>query len=229
MALADQFYRVLGRAPTQDEVGYFSKFTEAGELQPEEIGQILQSLPEFQGKQLGRDTDAFGQRLQANDSRILQEGADIAGAQATSRFAGLGRPNSSAMAAQVFGQTGQLANSLAQSRQSALAQFYGQGMQNNAALGARQGQEARERGYGLRDESRERGYQIEDRNYMKGLYDEYSNRQSRSQRKQALGGGIAGIAGGLGGAYLGSFAGPGGTMAGARLGAGLGQGFGGLF
>ena len=178
MAVAQQFQQLLGRAPSQDELDYFNKFISSGELQAAEIGQILQSLPEYQSAQLNKNTDAFGQRLQANDQQILQQGADIAGAQATSRFAGLGRPNSSAMAAQVFGQTGQLASSLAQNRQSALADFYGRGLQQNAALGAQQGMGATNRGYSERDTMRQRGWDIEDYYRQQNDYNNAKNASS---------------------------------------------------
>lgn len=230
MPVADQFARVLGRAPSEAETQYFQKFLDEKSIQDHEIGQILQASPEYQNTQLGKDTAAYGQKLAANDQQILEQGAGIAGAQATSRFAGLGRPNSSALAASVFGQTGQLAGNLAQSRQTALASFYGQGLQRNAALGVQGGQGAIERGYGLRDETRQRAYDVEDRNYMKTVYDEYQARQSRNQRNQAFGGLLGGGAGALigagGGALLG---GPAGAMAGSRLGAGIGGGAGGLF
>ena len=157
-----QFQSILGRLPTQDERDYLTKFMTEQGLQAHEVGQILQNTPEYQSKLLNQNVDAYGQKLQANDNQILQQGADIAGAQATSRFAGLGRPNSSALAASVFGRTGQLAGNLAQSRQSALAQFYGQGLQNNAALGAQNGQDAFNNVRQIQGEQRQRSYQIED-------------------------------------------------------------------
>lgn len=160
--ILEQFRSLLGRDPKQDELDFFNQFINSGELQVEEIGQVLQSLPEFQGKQLTTDTNAYDQRLQTADNQTLQRGADVAGAQATSRFAGLGRPNSSALAASVYGQTGALAGQMADRRASALADFYGRGLQRNAALGAQQGQSALARGYGLRDEARQRAYQFED-------------------------------------------------------------------
>lgn len=157
-----QFQQILGRAATPDEQAFLNKFINEGSLQPQEIGQFLQSLPEYQDTLLNKNVAAYDQRLQAADTQALQQGADIAGAQATSRFAGLGRPNSSALAAQVYGQTGQLSQGLAQRRQSALADFYGRGLQQNATLAGSQGQAALNRGYGLRDEGRRRQYEIED-------------------------------------------------------------------
>lgn len=211
-----QFQRILGRAPTSDELSYFQKFIDAGELQNEEIGQILQSTPEFQQAQLQKNTADFGQRLQANDQQILQQGSDIAGAQATSRFAGLGRPNSSALAASVFGQTGKLASSLAQNRQSALADFYGRGLQQNAALGAQQGQNSLNRGYGLRDETRRRGYEIEDYYRQKNDAASYENAHSgwNAITPEFVASGLFSVGGKAASSYAGGYAGAAGKKAG---------------
>ncbi len=218
MPIATQFQQILGRAPTQAELAYLGKFMAEGSLQEHEIGQILQGTPEYQQSQLNRDTEAYGQKLQANDNQVLQQGADIAGAQAQSRFAGLGRPNSSALAASVFGQQGQLA----QSRQSALADFYGRGLQNNAGLYAQRGQSALDRGYGLRDETRQRGYQMEDYYRQQNDFNTSLNAANRQRKQQGFAQFGGGLAGGLAGAYMG---GP----AGAKVGAGVGSQFGGLF
>lgn len=218
MPIASQFQQILGRTPTPDELDYFNKFVASGDLQPQEIGQILQSLPEYQSSQLTKNTAQFGQTLQANDSAVLSQAADRFGAQAQSKFAGLGRPNSSAMAAQVFSQGGQLAGQLAQSRQSALASFYGQGLQNNAALGAQQGMGATQRGYNERDTKRQRGWDIEDYYRQKNDYQDEKNASSGWNAitpefavSQAIG-----IGGTLGGSYLGGI-GAGRGMAGKGL------------
>jgi hypothetical protein len=229
MDINQQFLSILGRAPSQAETDYYQKFLSEGGIQPYEIGQILQATPEFQQARLEKDTTAYGQKLQAGDDQIMQRGADMAGAQAQSRFAGLGRPNSSALAASVFGQQGQLASSLAQSRQSALADFYGQGLKQNMALYQQGGQNGLERAYGLRDESRQYGQQMELANRGQAYYSsmlDKANRQSRNQGMAAFGGSLLGA--GIG-AFGGSFAGPGGTMLGAQLGAGVGGKAGGLF
>lgn len=209
MAINDQFRQILGRAPSQDELDYFNKFINSGELQAAEIGQILQSTPEYQSSQLTRNTAQFGQTLQANDANVLSRAADTFGAQAQSKFAGLGRPNSSAMAAQVFSQGGQLAGQLAQSRQSALADFYGKGLQQNAALGAQQGMGATQRGYSERDTMRQRGWDVED--YYRQQND-YNNAKNASSGWNAITqefavGQLTGLAGKAGAAFVGGRAG----------------------
>jgi hypothetical protein len=152
--LNNQFQQLLGRPITQDEWQYLGKFVNDGHLQTNEIGQIIQSMPEFQQKQLDRNATDYGDVLNKQNSAIL----DQAAAATNSQFARLGRPNSSAMGAAVARAGGQLA----QQRQSALAAFYGGGLQQNQGLQTGMGQNALSRGYGLRDESRQRGYQIED-------------------------------------------------------------------
>ena len=221
IAVAKQFQSILGRAPTGPEAEYFAKFLDEGSIQPHEIGQILQSTPEFQTTQLQSNARQFGEQLNEQNAGILGQ----AGAEANSRFAGLGRQNTSAIGSSIMQAGGQLA----QQRQSALASFYGQGLQQNQGLYQQGGQGALERAYGFRDEARQRRYQLEDRNYMANMYADLAGRQSKSQKSQALGGMAMGLAGAGLGAYAGSFAGPGGAMAGAKLGAGLGQGAGGLF
>lgn len=220
--ISGQFQQILGRQPSPDELAYFNKFMKAGHIQPHEIGQVLQSTPEFQRAQLGRDTQAYDERLRAGDEQTLQRGAERAGAEATSRFAALGRPNSSALAASVFGQTGNLAAGLAERRQSALASFYGQGLQTNAALGTQGGQGAISRGYGLRDEQRQRDWDIEDYYRQQNDYNTYLNSANRNRRDSAFRQLAGGVAGGLfGGAY--------GGPAGAKMGAGIGSSLGGAF
>lgn len=210
IALTNQFRDVLGRLPSQDELDYFQKFITEGRIQPQEVGQILQSTPEFQQTQLNKNTEAYGQRLDASNNEALQRGADVAGAQAQSRFAGLGRPNSSALAASVFGQTGQLAGQLAQQKQSALASFYGQGLQTNQNAYAQQGQGILNNAYGMRDEERiaqrNRNWEIED--YYRQQNDEQNAQHgiNRTFGSPLLGRTFNGIFN-LGAAYLGGKAG----------------------
>lgn len=178
MAYADidrQLQSLLGRAATADERAYYDKFIRDEGVTPYEIGLMLQGQPEYQGQQLNRDLSAFQGALTAQDNAYLRNAADIAGSQAQSRFAGLGRPNTSALGASVFGATGQAAQNLAMQRQSALANFYGSGLRQNAALAQSYGQGAIDRGYGLRDERRHRAYEIEDYYRMKNDYQDEKN------------------------------------------------------
>ena len=209
MAFQDQFQQILGRAPSPDEAAFFQKFLSEGSIQPHEIGQILQATPEYQQSQLTKNAADFGTQLNAQNESILNQ----AGAAANSRFASLGRPVTSAQGASVLQAGGQLA----QQRQSALASFYGQGLQNNAALGVQQGAGALERGYGMRDETRQFGQQLQLARYNQNNYNDYLNQANRRSRSRAL----TGFAGAAGGALIGGLV-PGGGVAAAGLGAGLG-------
>ncbi len=195
--IADQFMSVLGRAPTQDEISYFQKFIDDSQLAPHEVGQVLQSTPEYQQSQLQKNTDQFGERLNAQNGAIL----DQAGAAINSRFAGLGRPNTSAMGASLMQAGGQLA----QQRQGALASFYGQGLQNNAALGAQQGQQALQRGYDIRTEGRQRQYQIQDYYRQKNDAADYEHGHSgwNAITPEFVIGSSLGVAGKVGAGYAG--------------------------
>lgn len=207
--LVGQFQSVLGRAPSEEELAYFNRFITEGSIQPHEVGQILQGTPEFQKAQLEANTTAYGNRLQASDDQALARGAEVAGAQAQSRFAGLGRPNSSALAASVFGQTGQMAQDLAQQRQSALAQFYGQGLQQNQNIYGQQGQTPLSRAYGLRDETRQRNYQIEDYYRQQNDYQNEKNASSgwKAITPEFVASGLFSMGGQALGGYLGGKAG----------------------
>ena len=160
----------LGRDISQDEWKYLSKFANDEGLQNHEIEQIVKSMPEYQTNLLNQNTQAFGNQLNAQNGAIL----DQAAAATNSQFANLGRPVSSAMAASVAQAGGQLA----QQRQSALAQFYGNGLQNIQNNVYSQGQNALQRGYGLRDEARQRGYQIEDYYRQQNDFNNYQNAHS---------------------------------------------------
>lgn len=159
--LGQQFQSVLGRAPTPEEIDYLGKFLSENSIQPYEVGQILQGTTEYKQTLLDKNVAKYGQALEAADQPILQRGAEIAGRQARANFAGLGRPETSAIASQVFGQTGNLAADLAAKRQNALSSFYGQGLRGNMDTTASNASSALERAYGIRDEKRNRQYALE--------------------------------------------------------------------
>lgn len=213
------FQQYLGRAATPDEAAYLQKYINDGNLQAGEIGTILQSHPEYQAKQLESNLGKYEQMMQTNDQAALQRGADIAGAQATSRFASLGRPNSSAMAAQVFGQTGKMAQGLAEQRQAALADFYGRGLENNASMAASQGQNTLGQAYGMRRANIQRQWDIADYDRQQNDYNNYVNSANRSKRASALLGFGGAAAGGVVGAVAG---GPMGAVVGSSIGSKLG-------
>lgn len=153
-SIAQQFVSVLGRQATPEELDHFSKFVDDGHLDPTEVAQVLQATPEFQNTLLQKQGGQYGDLLAANDSRTLSQAAGSLNAT----LAGMGRQGSSALESGLAQQAG----NLAAQRQSALAAFYGRGLQNNASLAQSQGADMIGRGYGLRDESRHRNQMIED-------------------------------------------------------------------
>lgn len=213
--VADQYQSVLGRAPTSAESDYLNKFLQEGSLQPYELGQILQGSPEFQKTQLMKNGQQYSDLLGASDANILGK----AGAQIQSQFAEQGRPVSSGQ----IGALAQAGQNLAQQRQSALASFYGNGLNQNQSLYAQGGQNALDRGYGIRDNQTQFSQNMALANQQNGFYQNYLNQANRIQRNQglgsAIGGGLGLIGGGLAGGPMGAAAGGG---AGSRIGSGLG-------
>ncbi len=212
--VAEALKQGLGRAPTQNEIDQYSKYIKTGDLDYGEIGQIAQGLPEADRARLDQYATQFGDKLNAQNKEII----DMAGASANSRFASLGRPNTSALGASVM----QAGGALAQARQSALANFYGQGLQDNMGSYRNQGNAAMSRAYGLTDKRTDYnrsllGYQTQRSDYGADLYNQ--EMKNKRQAFNQLAGSLAGA--GVGGAM--------GGVGGARLGAGIGGQAGGLF
>lgn len=178
MALQDQFTRLLGREPRQDELDFFKKFIDQGELTEFEVGQILQSTPEFQQTQLRTQGQELGQQLAQGDERILGRAAD----QIQSRFRRQGRAGSSGESAQ-FAQT---AGNLAAQRQQQLAGFFGQGLGGIRQLGVQQGLGAQERGFGVRSDLLNRSRQLEDFRLERQSFEDQLSTQNRRNRQNAF-------------------------------------------
>ena len=195
-----QFSQLLGRGASADELAYLGKFIDEGHLQPFEISQLIQAMPEYQQKQLNADTSAYGDLLAKSDADVLGK----AGAAINSQFARLGRPVSSGQ----VGALAQVGQNLAQQRQSALAQFYGNGLNTNRSLAQGYGQNALSRGYGLRDEARHRGWEIEDYYRQQNDFNNYQNAHSgwNAITPQFVAGGLFQAGGQALGAYAGGMA-----------------------
>lgn len=191
----------LGRAATPDEIQYLNRFVQEGHIHPGEIGSIIQSMPEYQQKMLEQNTDAYGQKLNAQNGAILDQTA----AKINSNFASLGRPVSSAMGASLTQAGGQLA----QRNQSLLADFYGRGLQQNQSYQQNYGNAALDRGYARDSEQRQRDYQIEDYYRQQNDFNNYQNAHSGWNAitpEFAVGATLNGL-GKVGAAYAGGMAG----------------------
>lgn len=213
-AIIEQYRQVLGRDPNQAEIEYFNSFLGENNIHPSEIGQILQSHPEYQQNLLTKQGSQYEELLGKSDQRILSLGQD----QLRGDFTRMGRPASSGYASAFANKTADLAAQ----RQQSLASFYGGGYGGIRELAAGQGQQALGRGYDLATEKRKRGYQIDDFYMQQNSFNDYLNQQKRSSRQGALGRTIAGgVGAGIGAFY--------GGPAGAQAGAGIGSNLGGLF
>ena len=209
-----QFRNVLGRDPNQSEIDYYNKFLETSNgLDPYELGQALQATPEFQTKQTETLGKQYEQQLANADVNTLNQAAN----QINSNFSALGRGNSSALTAQLA----QVSQGLANQRQSALADFYRGGAANTVNMSQNRGMGAIERAYGLRDEARQRGYQIDDLNRYQDIYNDYLNRQAKTQRRQAIAQGVGTLFGTAVGAGAGAAMGN--PAAGAQMGSQYGS------
>jgi hypothetical protein len=211
--ISQELQKGLGRAPTQNEINQYAKYVKTGDLDYGEIGQIASGLPEAEKVRLDQYATQFGDKLNEQNKAIL----DQAGAAANSRFASLGRPNTSAMGASVLQAGGQLA----QARQSALADFYGRGLGQNIGAYRDQGQNAIGRAQGLQDSRTAYnrsllGYQTQRNDYETAFNNQELRNKQRAYNQ---------LAGSVIGAGIGSIGGVGG----ARLGAGIGGQAGGLF
>src|SRR3990167_7117796 len=202
MAIEDQFRSILGRDPSQAESAFFKKYMDTGDISEFEVGQYLEGLPERQESRFHKDLGQYGQMLGQYDTSVLGKAADIA----RSRQVQMGRGESSAFGAQIA-QAGQ---TLAQSRQPLLAQFYQQGMGNIGQDYLQRSYGAQNRAYELSDKRDEYNRSMQDY-YMQKDY--YENQRNRNRNRGLVGGlalgTIGGIAGGLMGGPLGAAAGAG--------------------
>lgn len=168
----EQFRSILGRQATEAEKSFFEKFLQSNDLSPFEVGMILQSLPEYQSRQLGAQTTDLEQRLAASDQAILGD----AQKQLQSRFRQLGRPDTTGLSA-AFADT---AGNLARDRAGDLANFYAGGLGEIRSSRLGLGQGALSRGYGIRDERRHRENAIAD--YYRQLNDQQGLLRQQSIR-----------------------------------------------
>ena len=216
-AIADQFQRVLGRAPREDELNYFYRFLFEESLSPNEIGQILESSPEYQTKlqqgQQAQQLQEFQGLLGAGDRQVLGQAQDLL----TGQFAKMGRSGSSGYVS-AFANA---ARDLALQRQNQLAGFYAstvpgrQAALSNLAIG--QGQQAFGGALNTRAYNIGRENELSDFYRAQDQYNDALNQHRRGSRAGAIGRAV----GGLAGAGIGSFF-PGGTQIGAQLGSQLG-------
>ena len=219
-AIQDQFQRVLGRPAREDELNYFYRFLFEESLSPFEIGQILESTPEFQNRlaqtQQGQQLQQFQGLLGAGDQQVLGQAQDLLRGE----FARAGRSGSSGY----ISAFASAARDLALQRQNQLANFYQANIPGReSALAQYQaglGQQSLGTGLGARSFRIQRENELSDFYRQQDSYQNFLNQQRSGSRAGAIGRGV----GGLVGAGIGSFGG----IEGAKLGANIGSQFGGF-
>lgn len=219
-AIKQLYQQYLGRPATDQEVNYLDQFAQAGHIQPFQLGQIIQGLPEYQNKALGQYGQQYSDQLGQSDNRLL----NLAKQSITQDFAQNGRSNfdpgnASYGSSGFYGAFANAAQNLATQRQSALSSFYGGGYNN--ILGAQQGQGNNQLGIGQQRIQGDLDYSRSIADYYRQAndYNGYLNQQHRlNNQSAALGIGGALLGAGIGGSY--------GGIGGARLGAGIGSLFG---
>ena len=212
--IRQEFLSSLGRQPTQNEIDQYARHIKTGDLSYGDLGYVLQAMPEADRARLDTNAAAYSEKLGAQNQAIL----DRTAATVNSRFAGLGRPVSSGMAASML----QAGGNLALQQQSALAEFYGRGLQNNQNQYLNRGESALARAYQLQDDRSAfnrglLGYQTQRNDFNTDLSNENARRKQQAYNELIFGVIGAGVGGKFGG------------VEGARLGAGVGSKAGGLF
>ena len=196
--ITDLFQAQLGRAPTQNELGYFSQMGQGtngvGGMSAYEAEQAVGATPEAQLSTLGKYTDLYSQQLGKYDNQMLGQAQN----QLMGQFRQLGRANSTGY----INAFAQAAQNLAMNRQSQMAQFYGQGLGGAMQSQVGAGQGALGRSYGLQENERQfsRDKTLAQLNYDR--QSDFYNTQSRRGFQQGLIGmgaqiGMGAIAGGI--------------------------------
>lgn len=142
-AVREIYRQALGREPNQNEVIQFQKYYQAGDLEYQDIAEIVGGLPEAQGNMLRSQTTDLEGRLAASDDTILGRAME----SLESRYRQLGRPQTSGFDSS-FARSAQ---DLAMSRQDALNNFYSSGLTGLRGAYAARSEGARSRGYDLSD------------------------------------------------------------------------------
>jgi hypothetical protein len=194
------FQQVLGRSPDQNEMESLSRYIKNGDLDYHEIEQLVSGLPEASRSRLESDTTAYGNRLGASDNEILGRAGDTA----VSQFARLGRGETSGIGAQLASA----GRDLAMSRQQALADFYGRGLQGIQGQYQMLSQGNLDRGRNLADSRTAYNRQLSTGAYgyqtQKADYDNYLGKQNQANLRQGLMQGAFQLgAAGLGAAFAG--------------------------
>ena len=175
----DQYFQQhLGRAATPPEIEYLNRIGKEGNLGAFELGQIIQSLPEAQQRQIQTSGSQIEGALAGGDQRFLQRAGDTL----QSQFYQQGRPASSGYTAAYFNA----ARDLGIQRQNILGQYYAgaYGQQPNQAYA--QGQQTTQQGLQEKNTLRQRGWDIADYNRQQADFQNFYNQQRKNSLKSSL-------------------------------------------
>ena len=174
--IREQFQRILGRDPRESEIAEFIKFTNTGaaetRLGAEDVGRIIEGLPEARMGQLTRYGGEYGKQLAQGDTDLLSR----AQTQLTGDFARQGRQTTSSAYVSAYANA---ARDLALNRQNKLAEFYGQGYSDIFGGQGRQAEQTRGIGLGNFQQSAEYGRQKEMATIQKEQYNSFLNQKRR--------------------------------------------------
>lgn len=209
--ISQVFQQTFGRPATQNEIDEFSPYIKNGDLSYDEVGKIVQGLPQAQEQRLNQYAGQYNNALAGSDNAILGRAAQ----QGVGLAAGSGRTDSSAVDATIASA----GRDLAIGRQSQLAQFYGGGLQGIMGQYGAQSNNLQNRGYGLQDQrniyNRDLRASVYGYNQQKNDYQNMFNQQQNANRQSQLIGGLFQLGGTAAGAY---FGGPMGAQAGSMVG-----------
>lgn len=187
--LSAYFNQYLGRDITPPELEYLNRIGKEGGLGDFELGQIIQSLPEAQTRQVQQTGPQIEQALAGGDQRFLERAGD----QLTQQFYKQGRPVSSGYTAAYFNA----ARDLGIQRQHILGQYYAGSLGQQPERAFSVGQETQARGFGERETLRRRDWDIHDYESQKNFMMDAYNMQNRKNYQNALWGAGANVAGGI--------------------------------
>ena len=192
-----QFQQYLGRPATQGELQEFQRYGNSGyvDLGASDIGQMLQSHPEVQQRQLQSYGQQYEGALGASDNRLLSLAQD----QIKGDFARQGRQPAGSSYTAAFANAAQ---NLAMQRQSSLASFYGRGYEGIMANSVAQGRDAQQFGRNTLTAARDR--QFAEQDYYRGRDDFAGDLRTQSTRnlQGALTNAAVNLPGQLGSAYM---------------------------
>jgi len=211
------YQQALGREPNNNEIEQFKKYLEAGDLQYQDVAEIVSGLPEAQKSRLNAYTTDLEQRLGANDQAILGRGLE----QLESRYRQLGRSESTGLASS-FART---AGDLALERQGALNAFYGGGLNSLQNAYSQRATESRARGYDLENRRYDFNNSLTLARLGAAYQDQRDDKSLAIQRSQAQGQ-LFGTVAGAGLGYAATGGNPLGAYVGGQLGSGIGQNYG---